>query len=60
MIDKTVEICYNEKDNATYVGGVLVDRITQSFLQEFSTNFGFEKLRACLKNEKDCIILTKS
>lgn len=44
MIDRTVEICYNKKDNATYVGGVLVDRITQSFLQEFSTNFGFEKL----------------
>lgn len=43
MIDRTVEICYNKKDT-TYVGGVLMDRITQSFLQEFSTNFGFEKL----------------
>lgn len=44
MIDRTVETCYNKKDNTTYVGGVLMDRITQSFLQEFSTNFGFEKL----------------
>lgn len=44
MIDKPVEICYNLKGNATYVGGVLMDRITENFLKEFSKNFGFEKL----------------
>lgn len=43
MIDKKVKICYN-KDTKTHVGGILMDRITQSFLQEFSNNFGFEKL----------------
>lgn len=43
MIDKKVEICYN-KNTKIYVGGILMDRITQSFLQEFSNNFGFEKL----------------
>lgn len=44
MIDRSVEICYNKKNSTTYVGGVLMDRITESFLQEFSNNFGFDKL----------------
>lgn len=44
MVDKSVEICYNKKNNSIYVGGVLMDRITESFLQEFSQNFGFENL----------------
>lgn len=44
MIDRPIEICYNIKNNATYVGGVLMDRITESFLQEFSKNFGFDRL----------------
>ena len=44
MLDKSVKICYNIKNSTTYVGGVLMDRITESFLQEFSSNFGFDKL----------------
>lgn len=47
MIDRAVENCYNIKDNTTYVGGVLMDRITENFLKEFSKNFDFEKLDIC-------------
>lgn len=43
MIDKKIKICYN-KDIKTCIGGALMDRITQGFLQEFANNFGFEKL----------------
>lgn len=43
MIDNNVEICYNKKDPGTYIGGVLMDRITESFLNDFSQKFGFSK-----------------
>lgn len=41
MIEKNVEIVYNREYSRLIIGGVLVDRVTSSFLQSFSQQYGF-------------------
>lgn len=41
MIEKNVEIVYNCEYSRLIIGGILVDRVTSSFLQSFSQQYGF-------------------
>ena len=41
MIEKKVDFLYNKEYSRLVIGGAPVDRITESFLKEFSQNHGF-------------------
>ncbi len=41
MVEKGVEIAYNQEYPRLTIGGVLMDRVTSSFLNSFSQQYGF-------------------